>query len=307
MSEIAILDSPALKSVSILGKATSGIICPFDTDEVWGINNVAEQPEYAGKKFHKLFAFDLLPPEYTDGMKKHGPICSWQPYADIKYPIDEVIKEFNTRFFTNTVSYQVAYAAFLRIPKIYIYGVDVTFGAAYAQENRGVEYWMGRATERGCDIIVPDQSQLLRTVSGCMYGERDYCNMMLFLHERINLINILPREGKYSEALKAQNAWWVLFPKDDEAKAHGVQVQRDSVGNMSFGFGPIRNSTGEPILDDKGQPKPGGEYLSDVHMPPETWEYLRGLLKEREQSGHLPFGVISAYEKLILSKPPGGN
>ncbi len=351
-----------LKSVTIMGKALTGRECPFDTEEVWGVNNVASQPEYNGclssiklvsggsgytkaevtlegdgkgtkaetflengavksitvtdtgsgftylpkvvitgdgsgaeaivtifpiRKFHKLFAFDILEKQYTDGMKKYAPIMSWQDYADIKYPLDEVIKTFNTRYFTNTISYMLAYIAYLKIPLAKLYGIDVSFGAPYAQENRGVEYWIGRAEERGVECVFPPACHLKRTVSGAMYGERDHCNVLLYLHERVNLVNILPRQGTYSEALKAQNAFWVLMPKDDEAKAHGVQVMRQPTGEMTFNC-----------------PQ---EFLSDVHMPPETWEFIRDILRTMEKEKRLPFGVISTYEKLILAKPDGGN
>jgi hypothetical protein len=339
-------------------------MCPFDTEEMWGINNVASHPEYSGglqsikllnqgsgytsppdvtfegdgegvkavsfvdkglvtsitvtdvgrwfssppkviiksgggsgaeaavtvfpkRQFHKLFAFDILEKQYTDGMKEYAPIVSWQDYADIKYPLDEIIDTFKTKFYTNTVAYMLAYVAYLRIPLVKIYGVDVSFGAPYAQENRGTEYWIAKAEDRGCEVFVPDECQLKRTVSGVMYGLRDHCNVQLYLNERINLINILPREGTYSDALKAQNAWWVLFPKEDEAKAHNIQVHKEPTGQVSFTC--------------------PSEYLSDVHMPPETWEFLRGILRDLETNRKLPFGVISAYEKLILSNPPGGN
>jgi len=151
-----------------------------------------------------------------------------------------------------------------------------------------VEYWIGRAEERGVKVYVPESSHLKRTVSGAMYGERDHCNALMYVHERINLINLLPRQGTYSDSLKSQNAWWVLFPKEDEAKAHGVQVVKGSNGELTFNC-------------------PQGEYLSDVHMPPESWEYIRGLLRNLEAKGELPFSAITAYEKLILSKPDGGN
>ena len=274
-------------SVTIMGKGLTGRESPFDTAEVWGVNNVAEQPEHAGKKFHRLFAFDLLDKEYTDGMKKFAPVTSWQDYGDVKYPLEKIITEFNTKFFTNTISYMLAYAIFLKFEKIYIYGVEVSFGAPYAQENRGIDYWIGRAQERGIEVIVPPTSHLLRTCSGTLYGERDHCNYLLYLNERINLINVLPRQGTYSDALLAQNAWWVLHPKEDEAKAHGLEVQRGLDGSMNF--------------------KCQQEWASDVQMPPETWEYLKGVLRKLESEGHLPFTVISAYEKLVLSKPDGGN
>jgi len=348
--------------VIILGKAGTSKECPFDADEVWGVNNVPTHPDFCGslsgikildkgqgytkaeisfegdgegieghiivnngsvetinvtgigkgftsppkviingdgqgamaevtvfplRKFHKLFAFDLLDDWYIKSMKPFAPIMSWQEYADIKYPLEEIIKTFNTRYFTNTVSYMIAYAAYLKIPKLAIYGVDTAFGAPYAQENRGVEYWIGRAEERGIEVYVPDASQLKRTVSGVMYGERDHCNAMLYLHERINLINTLPQQGSYSDALKSQNAWWVLMPKEDEAKAHGVVINKLPQGGMNFSC-----------------PQ---EYLADIQMPPETWEYLRNILVNLEKDGKLPFPVITAYEKLILANPMGGN
>ncbi len=295
------------RAVTILGKGMTGRDCLFNTEEVWGVNNVAEHPEYLGKKFHRLFAFDLLPKEYTDGMKKYCPVTSWQDYADIKYPLDNVIRTFNTRFFTNTISYMIAYAIYLKFEKIYIYGVEVSFGAPYAQENRGVDYWIGRAQERGIEVIVHPQSHLLRTCSGVLYGERDHCNVLMWLHERIALLNILPKQGGYSDSLLANNAFWVLFPKSDEAKANGLQIQKDPAGNMAFGFGPKIDEQNKPILDEKGQPKLGGEFTSDVHMPPQTWDYVRGILIDLERKNQLPFACVPIYEKIVLSKPPGGN
>ena len=297
-----IKESTIPKYVIILGKAVTGRDCPFDADEVWGVNNVADQPEFAGKTIHKLFAFDLLDKDYTDLMKKHAPIMSWQDYGDIKFPLEEVRARFNTDYFTNTVSYMVAYAIYIGVERIGIYGVDVAFGAPYAQENRGVEYWIGRAVEAGIKVEAPVQSQLMRTISGVIYGVKDACNVMLYLHERINLINALPREGHYSDALKAQNAWWVLFPKEDEAKAHGVIVQRSPDGNMSFGFKNPDQLKAEGTPDLKA-----GEYLFDCHLPPEVWVFLRDILRDTEAKGKMSFGLLTAYEKLILAKPDGGN
>jgi hypothetical protein len=290
-----------------MGKGQSGIICPFDADEVWGVNNVAGQPEYAGKRFDKTFAFDSgLEPDYIEGMKKYSPVVSWQPWADIHYPIDEILAEFKTRYFTNTISYMLALAAFLHAKKVSIYGVDVSFGAPYAQENRGVEYWIGRAQQCGVEIWCPDKSHLMRTVYGNLYGELGQCNMLLYLHERINLINVLPRQGDYPTALKAQNAWWVLFPKEDEARAHNVQVQSHPDGTMSFTIFKKNDLFGQP-----NQPElvPGGaEYLTDVQMPGEVWDFLKGILVTMEKEQRLPFGVITAYEKLVLAKEePAGK
>ena len=303
-------------SVTILGKAMTSALCPFDTDEIWGVNNVASDPGFEKRHFHKLFAFDQLEQAYTDEMKTHAPICSWQDYKDIPFPIEEVKKEFKTIFFTNTVSYMIAYAIYLKVKKISIYGVDVAFGAPYAQENRGVEYWIGRAHERGIEVEVPTESQLLRTVSGVMYGIKDSCNAMFLLHERIALINMLPRKGHYDEAIKAQNAWWVLFPKSDESQAHGVIVQRSPEGIMVAGFKDKAQmdkdvadaiAAGDLAKAEILKKVVPGEYQYDVHMPPEVWAFLRKMLKDKEAAGELGFEAITMYEKLILSKPDGGN
>jgi hypothetical protein len=310
------------KHITILGKAMSGRECPFDADETWGVNNVfsqelpcnvckgegkvktvplgmANKPEgtetpcekckgtgrvnqFEGKKVHKLFAFDLLPKEYTDEMKKFAPVVSWQDYADEKYPLQEVLSEFKTRYFTNTISYMIALAIYYKVKKLSIYGCDLSFGAPYAQENRGIEYWIGRALERGIEVYTPPSAHILRTCYGNLYGEQNECNLLMYLHERLGLINLLPQQGHYSDALKRQNAWWVLFPKEDEAKVHQLQVTKDPMGHLSFNT--------------------PAEYTSDVQMPPEVWKYISELLKELESKGELPFSLIALYEKLVLSR-----
>ena len=267
-----------------------------------GTGAMAECKVVPKRKFAKLFAFDILDKEYTDDMKTNAPICSWQDYGDIKYPLAEVRAKFKTDYFTNTVSYMLAYAIFLGVKKIGVYGVDVAFGAPYAQENRGCEYWIGRAVEAGIEVYAPEQSQIMRTISGVIYGVKDACNVMLYLHERINLINALPREGHYSDSLKAQNAWWVLFPKEDEAKAHGVMVQRNPDGTMSFGF-----KNHDQLVADGTPELKVGEYLFDCHLPPEVWVFLRDILRKQEAEGKMNFGLLTSYEKLILAKPDGGN
>ena len=296
--------------ISILGKGLSGLACPFDADETWGVNNVASQlmncPDCNGEgkveevpcvkcegtgkilwypqKIHKLFAFDsALEPGYIEDMKKYSQVVSWQPWADIAFPLEEIKNQFKTAYFTNTISYMVAYAIYLKVDKISVYGVDASFGAPYAQENRGVEYWLGRAEQAGIELYLPEKCHILRTVSGNLYGEINDCNMLMYLHERLNLINALPKEGTYSDALKAQNAWWVLFPKEDEAKAHGVSINRLPDGSLNFSISQ-------------------GEYASDIHTAPEVWDYLRALLISLEKEGKLNFNIISIYEKIVLGK-----
>ena len=124
------------------------------------------------------------------------------------------------------------------------------------------------------------------------------------------------RRGNYSTAISSQNAWWVLFPKSDEALAHAVQVQRSPDGTTMFGFKDQKQldteiakaiADGDMASAEAIKKCVPGEYMYDCHMPPEVWNFIRKLLVDKEAAGELDFSLISVYDKLILANPFGGN
>ena len=274
-----------MKDVIILAKGESRSLCPFDADEVWGVNDVGDLPDCKGKHIDMLFAFDppeLLPPGIIEGMKKVAPIMGRYPYADIQYPLAEIIERFNTSYFTNTICYMLAYAMFKDIPVLRLYGVDAAaYGGTYALEKSGIEYWLGRAQERGLAVQVSNGSHLLRTVNTKLYGERGEGTILLYLSERLNLLNLLPRKGRYKEITKASLARGVFAVKSHEGETHGVKAAKLADGTVSFTC-----------------PK---EFTTSIRLPQEIWDYIADILRRVESKGELPVDALSLYEKLVLA------
>lgn len=160
-----------MKEVIILAKGSSRLSCPYDA-EVWGVNDVCETiPSLHHGKIARLFAFDDLDANYISNMKATGiPIYSFQDYADSKYPIDEIDKEFgNTGYFINTIAYMIAMAIYEGYEKIRFYGVDMTHWE-YLEEMRGVEFWVGIAVGRKVIIDASACPMLIKTKTKKRYG-----------------------------------------------------------------------------------------------------------------------------------------
>ena len=62
-----------------------------------------------------------------------------------KYPLDDIIESLKTDYFTNSISYMIAYAVYLGYESISVYGVDMAQEAEYAKERPSVEYFIGYA------------------------------------------------------------------------------------------------------------------------------------------------------------------
>jgi len=185
-----------LKSVIILGCGPTRIECKYHC-ETWGVNGVFS---FANKRLDKLFMSDeeteveacsydllqlvtvkpqlVLPIAYPKLQNLGLPI-------EI-YPIDAIIDKFQTRFFSNTIAYMLAYALLYTTTvqgpgdlrprvidgynKIWFYGIDMMTNSSYIQEKGGVEYWMGIAQGMGVEVINTRGSATGKTWNGKMYG-----------------------------------------------------------------------------------------------------------------------------------------
>lgn len=280
-----------LKDVILLAKGETRFLCPFDAEEVWGVNDVGSDPKFKeqrdtegnitapAKKIHRIFRFDPTPPALLDEMKAIAPITSWQDYADVKYPIDEITKEFNTEYLSNTISYMIAYAIHTGVKKLRLYGVDAPYGGIYDIERSGIEYWIGRAEGRGMKIIPSAGSHLLRTITGTLYGKGREGNIPLYFAERLILMNVIPLQGHYEDMDKSFLVRWLVTPKERECKQYGIQVQKQPNGVVNYHC--------------------PNEFASDVWMPKESWEYIYKCLKQREAEGKLPVEAVTIYKKLV--------
>jgi len=174
-----------MKDIIILGCGISHFECPYDT-EVWSVNAAVRWAEGKGRKLDILFFFDDLesfdPYVMTLGdlVNTNARLISTQKNADFGkqfglnievYPIDDIIKQFNTVYFSNSISYMIAYAIHRGdINKISMYGVDHMTWSSYVMERCGVEYWVGRAEGAGIEVEIAKGSALCKTLNDKLYG-----------------------------------------------------------------------------------------------------------------------------------------
>lgn len=85
----------------------------------------------------------------------------------VAFPLEDVLNagldNAGAPYFNNTVAYAIAYAVFIGVKRISLFGIDFTRpNAHHAEQGRACcEYWLGVATSRGIEITVPDSSTLL--------------------------------------------------------------------------------------------------------------------------------------------------
>ncbi len=189
----------------ILAMGPTRQICPFDA-ETWGLNNGYRQVISLKGRLDKIF----LAHKQTYYADDHTPIFDWTELnmcvahgIDVinthtveglhsrKYPFKRICNKFGTKFFSNTICYQLAYAldkaTFIdkqgkpRLKedawkRIKIFGCDMVTYGEYQLEKGGVEFWCGIALGLGIDIEIAEGSTLCQTSTGKPYGE-DYFNI----------------------------------------------------------------------------------------------------------------------------------
>ena len=98
-----------------------------------------------------------------------------RPYNKIpqakNYPLDKIIKHFKTNYFTNGISYMIAYALWKGATKINFYGVNMTVKEEYIEQKPNVEYWCGRAEGVGVEVNYQwKHTSLKKAKDGLLYG-----------------------------------------------------------------------------------------------------------------------------------------
>lgn len=90
------------------------------------------------------------------------------------FPLQEAIQELRSTYFNNTVAYAMAYAL-LRLKsgdEITLFGCDYDYkGSSKIEPGRAcLEYWIGRAVERGLVVNIASSSSLMDTNEAVLYG-----------------------------------------------------------------------------------------------------------------------------------------
>ena len=167
-------------NVAILGFSVHFREAPFDDSdwEVWGINrlHVVTSKEHQIDRWFQLHDIE----EHHGEDKEHleflkafpGPVYLRQqdigkfdiPNA-VPFPEARLVDRFGG-YFTNTISWLLAYAISLEPEALGIYGVDMaqdaTLNSEYGHQRPSCEYFLGIAAGLGIKIHIPDGSDLLK-------------------------------------------------------------------------------------------------------------------------------------------------
>jgi SAM-dependent methyltransferase len=151
-------------------------------DEVWGINAVGDVIA-CDRIFHmddvrvQEARATAAPKSNIANMlawlKAHpGPIYTSVPHPDypglVDFPFEEVMNACcGVAYFNSTAAYAVAYAIYLGVEQISLFGCDFTYPNAHqAEKGRAcMEFYLGIAKARGIEIALPDVTSLMDAIS----------------------------------------------------------------------------------------------------------------------------------------------
>lgn len=89
----------------------------------------------------------------------------------VRYPIEEIIMNYG-RYFTNSISYQLALAMHEGFTEIQVFGVDMAVGSEYTHQRASCEFFLGLAAGKGIKVVVPNTSDLLKNRFMYAYEEK---------------------------------------------------------------------------------------------------------------------------------------
>lgn len=173
-----------MKKLAIVGTAPSSLhLAPYnDTDyEIWGLGGVYGYIDFPNisniTRWFDIHSLDEVHKVYSDDFLRELtiPIFMQEKFAEcptsVEYPLEEVLRRFPRRYFTNTVSWMLALAICEGYEDISVYGVDMSQGTEYASQRPSCEYFLGYAEGMGINIYLPQESDLLKTPF--LYGFED--------------------------------------------------------------------------------------------------------------------------------------
>ena len=148
--------------------------------EVWGINAVAGVL-MCDRVFHmddvrvQEVRAAALPESniarMLEWLKVHpGPIITSRAHPDypglVEFPLEEVLNQFKFAYFNSTAAYAVAYAIWLGVKKISMFGCDFTYPNSHdAEKGRAcVEFWLAMAAARGIQLTISTKSTLMDAI-----------------------------------------------------------------------------------------------------------------------------------------------
>lgn len=157
-------------------------------DEVWGINalgdvfacdRVFHMDDVRIQEVRAAAAPDDNIAAMLTWLKTHpGPIYTSNPHPDypglVEYPLQKVVNNIGMVYQNSTAAHAIAYALYLGVKKLSLFGMDFTYANAHhAEKGRAcVEFLLGIAHARGVKLQMPRQSSLMDACDA--FGDRVY-------------------------------------------------------------------------------------------------------------------------------------
>ncbi len=231
-------------TVYVVGFAPSWADTPWEQSDshYWGMNALHKlAPD---QKWNAWFQLHDIEEHHKEDMEEHikwlvsqpMPIYMWEEHVEkyqlpnaVPYPRELIVAKYG-RYFTNTVSWMIAYAIEAAFSKIGVYGVDMAQDSEYGNQRPSCEYFLGWARGVGIEIDIPPNSDLLK--SPWLYGYQDggmmtvkYKARLKELAERREALE-RQRNQAHEAALQVMGAqedtqYWLRAWSQEEAKKNG--------------------------------------------------------------------------------------
>ena len=156
-------------------------------DEVWAINalgnvhdcdRIFHMDQVEIQEIRAAAAPESNIAEMVKWLKTHpGPIytsLAKEGYPGlVELPIEDMINTLGYAYFNGTAAYAVAYAIYIGVKKISLFGIDFTLpNAHHAEQGRAcVEFWLGIAASRGIELGFSDRTSLMDSIHEPPDGE----------------------------------------------------------------------------------------------------------------------------------------
>lgn len=183
------------KRIAIVGTAENTFrMAPWGDPswEVWGLNSLHTHNLGQWDRWFNLHHEDFIrrrSPEHWQWLTQQDgtrPIYLQRATADVpgscKFPFAELMQEFKTKYFTNTVSWLMAFAISRGCQDLGLFGVDMAMPGEYSHQRPSCEYFCGIAQGRGINLHLPACSNLLKCHAP--YGIDDTSPLSIKLRDR---------------------------------------------------------------------------------------------------------------------------
>lgn len=158
--------------VNIIGKGRTWVNAPKD-EYSWGITQILlKRPvnTIIDMNVYDDLRWGQVEKDEADLVRKR---CGEEGITYIgleNYPIEEVMKKFDTDYFSSTVDYAIALALYMNYMDIHLYGMTMGDDSDYYKIKCGCDFWCGMVKGMGRKVTVHGTTTVMRTKDGLIYG-----------------------------------------------------------------------------------------------------------------------------------------